>query len=85
MYKSTNEKTVQKWDHNGFLMLYPEGEKASSNINSGEFTEPPNEKAQVSTNIDNLEKWDHAGYNILYNSNIKKVSKKLINKKSHKK
>lgn len=85
LYKATNQKAVQKWDHNGFLMLYPEGLTASKST-SAVFTESKSDQPEVSVNIDNLKKWDHAGYNILYdNKKDESQGSKTRHKKSHKK
>ena len=77
LYRASKEKPVEKWDHNGFMMLYPDGGKASTSV---EQIKQPKDGTQIPICIDKLEKWDHAGFNILYSKN-KTGEKKTKHKK----
>ena len=92
LYRAPKEKPVEKWDHNGFLTLYPNGIDSSMPLPSSSQSTSTNIKPsidlpQTQSNIDKIEKWDHAGYNLLYKKsrNLKKKAKKSSHKKRHKK
>jgi hypothetical protein len=84
LYKSAKEKPVERWDHSGFMMLYPNGTEAATTSKAQE-KKPPIDAPQIPINVDTLEKWDHSGFKRLYSANSTRVKSDADETKKSKK
>lgn len=77
LYKDAKApKTTERWDHSGFMALYPNGVASPPRMQQP----PPQPQSIVPINVDKLEKWGHEGYNLLYGP--KKTTTKHAHRKS---
>ena len=71
LYRSAKEKPLEKWDHSGYQLLYPNVSNDIHEKSGSRFlSKSPIGTPQKSISINRAEKLDHAGYDIL-NSSIK--------------
>ena len=70
-------ESAEKWDHNGFKELYPNGYESEEKWDHSGYKELyPNDRKSE-------EKWDHSGYKELYPNDYKRKTSKEIWKALH--